>query len=242
MLTYFQGQLSMLMKMLNKSIPSYIRCIKPNDEKKPKCFNSLDVMRQMRQAGLLEAIRIRKAGYEIRVKHEDFVKKYRLMQQEYQPQGFQTSIRLLFYHALESWKQDSEQLIALWEQNPKYAERIQKTQFQVGKTKMFMKIELRNYLDQKIIECKMASILRIQKWAKVAVFQRTIVVNLKKLTRKIRMVKDSLRKYISARRLSLQLHRVATLAKIVRIYRVKHKDRMEEALKNWKSLPKKVKL
>jgi myosin heavy subunit len=33
----------------------------------------------MRYAGLLEAIRIRKAGYEIRIRHEDFVKKYRYL-------------------------------------------------------------------------------------------------------------------------------------------------------------------
>lgn len=65
------------MKLLNLSIPYYIRCIKPNNNKKSKEFDSLEVMRQMRYAGLLEAIRIRKAGYEIRIKHEDFVKKYR---------------------------------------------------------------------------------------------------------------------------------------------------------------------
>lgn len=31
----------------------------------------------MRYAGLLEAIKIRKSGYEIRIKHEEFIKKYR---------------------------------------------------------------------------------------------------------------------------------------------------------------------
>jgi myosin heavy subunit len=65
------------MKLLNKSIPYYIRCIKPNNSKKKEDFDGNEVMRQMRYAGLLEAIKIRKSGYEIRIKHHEFINKYR---------------------------------------------------------------------------------------------------------------------------------------------------------------------
>ena len=58
------------MTLLNQSTPYYIRCIKPNNNKKAQEFDSREVMRQMRCAGLLEAIKIRKAGYEIRMNYE----------------------------------------------------------------------------------------------------------------------------------------------------------------------------
>jgi myosin heavy subunit len=40
-------------------------------------FNSIDVCNQLRCAGMLEAIRIRKAGYAIRVTQDDFSKRYK---------------------------------------------------------------------------------------------------------------------------------------------------------------------
>jgi myosin-5 len=45
MLHFFEEQLKELMKLLNKSYPYYIRCIKPNNNKKAKEFDSVDVMR-----------------------------------------------------------------------------------------------------------------------------------------------------------------------------------------------------
>lgn len=40
-------------------------------------FDSIDVSKQLSCAGMLEAIRIRKAGYAIRVTMDDFAKRYR---------------------------------------------------------------------------------------------------------------------------------------------------------------------
>lgn len=63
--------------ILKESSPRYIRCIKPNSKFSPVDFESYDVCKQLRCAGMLEAIRIRKAGYAIRVSMEDFSKRYR---------------------------------------------------------------------------------------------------------------------------------------------------------------------
>ena len=54
----FKTQLDDLMKMLNQSNPRYIKCIKPNSQKKPIEIESLDVMDQLLSAGVLEAIKI----------------------------------------------------------------------------------------------------------------------------------------------------------------------------------------
>lgn len=72
----FRQQLIDLVTVLKESSPRYIRCIKPNSKFSPDLFESFDVAKQLRCAGMLEAIRIRKAGYAIRVTCEDFAKRY----------------------------------------------------------------------------------------------------------------------------------------------------------------------
>jgi len=42
-------------------------------------MSSKDTTRQLRCAGILEAIRIRKAGYAVRRKHKEFFNKYKLV-------------------------------------------------------------------------------------------------------------------------------------------------------------------
>lgn len=70
--TNFKSQINELMNELSKSAPKYVRCIKPNMLKKGRLFGSLDVLRQLRCAGVLEAVRIREAGYSVRKKLRDF--------------------------------------------------------------------------------------------------------------------------------------------------------------------------
>ena len=62
--------------MLNASNPRYVKCIKPNSVKKPQIFDSIDVSAQLLSAGVLEAVKIRKAGYSVRRTKEEFVKRY----------------------------------------------------------------------------------------------------------------------------------------------------------------------
>lgn len=66
-----------MLTKLNESLPLYIRCIKPNEVKKPKIFHSKAVSAQLKAAGMLEAIKIRKAGYSIRRTYEEFTKEYK---------------------------------------------------------------------------------------------------------------------------------------------------------------------
>ncbi len=68
-----------LIEILNLSNPSYIRCIKPNNFKTPNQLDSSEVLRQLKCGGLLEAIRIRKAGYDIRRTHQEFLKRYKVL-------------------------------------------------------------------------------------------------------------------------------------------------------------------
>ena len=73
----FCKQLTNLMKVLYKTSPRYIRCIKPNENKRPKDFNSTLSITQLRYSGVFEAVQIRKQGYPFRLLHKQFVYRYR---------------------------------------------------------------------------------------------------------------------------------------------------------------------
>ncbi|KAJ7454697.1 P-loop containing nucleoside triphosphate hydrolase protein [Mycena latifolia] len=72
----FKGSLGTLMDMLRMTNVHYIRCLKPNQHKMAWEFNSLQVLAQLRAAGVLETIRISTAGYPSRWTFENFSRRY----------------------------------------------------------------------------------------------------------------------------------------------------------------------
>ena len=74
--TQFKEQLNSLMKTLNSTCPHFIRCFKPNKEKRGDIFTSDMMMQQLNYAGLLEVCRIRQIGYPIRHEFDAFFTRY----------------------------------------------------------------------------------------------------------------------------------------------------------------------
>ncbi|KAG1704388.1 Unconventional myosin-IXb [Nymphon striatum] len=66
----FQYSLSQLMVTLSQASPFFVRCIKSNGEKVSNLFDDELVQRQLRYTGMLETVRIRQAGYNVRLKFE----------------------------------------------------------------------------------------------------------------------------------------------------------------------------
>lgn len=66
-----------LMQTLAQCNPHYIRCIKPNETKRAKDFDLSRVRHQVQYLGLLENVRVRRAGFCYRATFERFVRRYK---------------------------------------------------------------------------------------------------------------------------------------------------------------------
>ncbi|XP_049453457.1 unconventional myosin-IXAa isoform X6 [Epinephelus fuscoguttatus] len=69
----FQASLTKLMETLGQSEPYFVKCIRSNAEKLPLRFNDNLVLRQLRYTGMLETVRIRQSGYNVKYSFKDFV-------------------------------------------------------------------------------------------------------------------------------------------------------------------------
>jgi myosin I len=68
-----------LVDTLMQATPSYIRTIKPNENKSPKEYNEANVMHQIKYLGLQENVRIRRAGFAYRQTFDKFVERFALL-------------------------------------------------------------------------------------------------------------------------------------------------------------------
>lgn len=68
-----------LVATLMRASPSYIRTIKPNENKSPTEYNSANVLHQIKYLGLQENVRIRRAGFAYRQTFEKFVERFYLL-------------------------------------------------------------------------------------------------------------------------------------------------------------------
>ncbi|CAD8176944.1 unnamed protein product [Paramecium octaurelia] len=181
--TKFQNSLKDLLNLLNLSIPKYIRCIKPNNFKQPLTFDAQEVRRQMTCAGLMEAIQIRKAGYEIRQKHAEFIKKYQHLVNK-NPKNIK----------------NIEEMLKLLSENQQIGEflKVQQTElgFQIGKTKLFMKQHFREYFDTKLIEFRLKFILKIQKQFRIYRQIKIMKMKLKELHNKLIRIKKAIKRLL----------------------------------------------
>ncbi|KAK1900154.1 Unconventional myosin-VIIa [Dissostichus eleginoides] len=79
----FKRSLELLMRTLSVCQPFFVRCIKPNEYKKP----------MLRYSGMMETIRIRRAGYPIRYTFVEFVDRYRVLMPGVKPAYKQEDLR-----------------------------------------------------------------------------------------------------------------------------------------------------
>uniref|UniRef100_A0A8C3DMD3 Myosin VIIB n=1 Tax=Corvus moneduloides TaxID=1196302 RepID=A0A8C3DMD3_CORMO len=109
----FKQSLEKLMKILEQCQPYFIRCIKPNDYKKPLLFDRELCIKQLRYSGMMETIQIRKAGYPIRYSFEEFFERYRVLL----PWSLRQQKQLLNFVVFYSSQLTSQPVSMVWNHN-----------------------------------------------------------------------------------------------------------------------------
>ncbi|CAI0439092.1 unnamed protein product [Linum tenue] len=77
--TKFKAQLFKLMHHLENTTPHFIRCLKPNRKQLPGVYEEDLVLQQLLCCGIMEVMRIARAGYPSRKTHQDFAGRYALL-------------------------------------------------------------------------------------------------------------------------------------------------------------------
>uniref|UniRef100_A0A3B5MTB7 Osteoclast-stimulating factor 1 n=1 Tax=Xiphophorus couchianus TaxID=32473 RepID=A0A3B5MTB7_9TELE len=112
-------QANSLVQTLMKCTPHYIRCIKPNETKRPRDWEETRVRHQVEYLGLRENIRVRRAGYAYRRVFNKFLHRYAILTRETWPK-WRGEQRQGVLHLLRSVNMDQDQ-------------------FQLGTAKVFIK-------------------------------------------------------------------------------------------------------
>uniref|UniRef100_A0A3Q1J702 Myosin IXA n=1 Tax=Anabas testudineus TaxID=64144 RepID=A0A3Q1J702_ANATE len=114
----FQASLNKLMETLGQSEPYFVKCIRSNADKLPLVFNDNLVLRQLRYTGMLETVRIRQSGYNIKYSFKDFVHNFSVLlpegtsatreeiqhcldQLDLEQDGYQVGKTMVFLHETE---------------------------------------------------------------------------------------------------------------------------------------------
>ncbi|KAK7830010.1 hypothetical protein U0070_003465 [Myodes glareolus] len=77
--TLFKNSMIALVDNLASKEPYYVRCIKPNDKKSPQIFDDERCRHQVEYLGLLENVRVRRAGFAFRQAYEKFLHRYKMI-------------------------------------------------------------------------------------------------------------------------------------------------------------------
>uniref|UniRef100_A0A5F5PZ79 Myosin IE n=1 Tax=Equus caballus TaxID=9796 RepID=A0A5F5PZ79_HORSE len=137
-----------LVNTLMKCTPHYIRCIKPNETKKPKDWEESRVKHQVEYLGLKENIRVRRAGYAYRRIFQKFLQRYAILTKATWP----------------SWKGDEKQGVLHLLQSVN----MDGDQFQLGRSKVFIKAPESLFLLEEMRERKYDGYARViqKSWRK----------------------------------------------------------------------------
>lgn len=75
----FRENLNNLVATVDKTHPHYVRTIKPNDDLKPGTFTYDRIAEQLRNAGVLEVVRVARAGFPVRLGIQEFIDRYAVL-------------------------------------------------------------------------------------------------------------------------------------------------------------------
>ncbi|XP_062101076.1 myosin-15 [Humulus lupulus] len=148
----FKHQLQALMETLNTTEPHYIRCVKPNSLNRPQKFENPSILHQLRCGGVLEAVRISLAGYPTRKTFSEFVDRFGILAPEFMDGSFdETTI------------------------TEKILKKLNLDNFQLGRTKVFLRAGQIGVLDSRRAEVLDSSAKLIQRQLRTYIARRDFI-------------------------------------------------------------------
>ncbi|KAJ2725987.1 Myosin type-2 heavy chain 1 [Coemansia sp. Benny D115] len=156
----FKRSLTGLMATLAETEMHYVRCIKPNEAKAAWKFQAPMVLSQLRSCGVIETIRISKAGYPSRVPVRTFNERYAMLIEE----TIESSA------SLDEVPTDQEKMLC---QRILLACLPDATQYQIGRTKVFFRAGQWAILEKKRSALFEKSAVIIQKFCRGVLIRRS---------------------------------------------------------------------
>ena len=184
----FKMQLLGLIANVEKTDPHYIRCLKPNDLAKPNILTRKRLTEQLRYGGVLEAVRVARAGYPVRLTHGSFYQRFRMLLPHIPEEQLPWSLegeeaQKLCMKLLVTCLEEGSKSKGKGKLNPKEPgigrfEKIRRmqhqpepmdfpqTDVQLGKTKVFMRKPPHDALESHRVFHQSASVTMIQCWVR----------------------------------------------------------------------------
>ncbi|XP_051791055.1 unconventional myosin-IXb isoform X2 [Erpetoichthys calabaricus] len=144
----FQTSLSKLLETLGKAEPFFIRCIRSNAGKRELYFDEALVLQQLRYTGMLETVRIRRSGYSAKYTFQEFIDHFRVLLPK-NSRATQDVISALFTKM-----------------------ELDKNNYQIGRTKVFMKESERQRLQDILHNEVIQKIIFLQRWFRAILDRR----------------------------------------------------------------------
>ncbi|ORY43349.1 hypothetical protein BCR33DRAFT_766571 [Rhizoclosmatium globosum] len=141
----FKNSLNSLVTTLGLTTTHYVRCIKPNSLMEAFAFEDSKVLGQLKYSGMLETIKIRKAGFPLRIPYEQFNIENRFIL----PPEAKTSADAKY----------KATVIAEACQLPDGT-------WQTGHSKIFLKAEMLPEIQKRVAEYQTASVITIQRYVR----------------------------------------------------------------------------
>ncbi|XP_030075574.1 unconventional myosin-IXb [Microcaecilia unicolor] len=147
----FQASLNKLLETLGKAEPFFIRCIRSNAEKMELCFDEALVLQQLRYTGMLETVRIRRSGYSAKYTFQDFMDQF----------------QVLLPKNAKPTKDVISALLGKME--------LDRKNYQIGKTKVFMKETERQKLQDTLHKEVIHKIILLQSWFRMVMERKQFI-------------------------------------------------------------------
>eukprot|EP00998_Keelungia_sp_KM082_P006743 NODE_297_length_2124_cov_89.645969_g291_i0.p1 GENE.NODE_297_length_2124_cov_89.645969_g291_i0~~NODE_297_length_2124_cov_89.645969_g291_i0.p1 ORF type:complete len:683 (+),score=213.20 NODE_297_length_2124_cov_89.645969_g291_i0:298-2049(+) len=130
------------MAIINSTNPHWIRCIKPHPAKKPLNWHGQQTLTQLTSSGIIGTVKVRKAGFPIRMYFQDFLRRFRILKPG----------------PVDDPKVKCEEIV--------HSQGLERRTIQVGTTRVFMKNEPYDKLEAAVAAASGGYVLIMQAWSR----------------------------------------------------------------------------